>query len=76
MAKAVRQSVENRLTTVERRLDALQSVLATPAPRTDWRQSIGIFTDSPGVLEILDEAQKLREQDRVATGPRAKREKK
>ena len=70
MPKTVRDSLEHRLATVERRLDELQTVMALPTPRSDWRQSVGVFTDRPGVLEILDEAQKLREADRRRSRPR------
>lgn len=70
MPKVVRESLEHRLATVERRLDELQTVMASPPPRSDWRQSVGVFTDRPGVLEILEEAQKLREADRRRSRPR------
>lgn len=69
MPKTARESLEHRLATVERKLDELQTVLASP-PRSDWRQSIGVFTDRPGVLAILEEAQKLREADRRRSRPR------
>ena len=71
MPKTVRESLENRLATVERRLNDLQLALATPAPapRSDWRQSVGALTDRPGVLAILEEAQKLRDADRRRSRP-------
>ncbi len=69
MPKTVRESLENRLATVERRLNDLQLALATPAPRSDWRQSVGALTDRPGVLAILKEAQKLRDADRRRSRP-------
>lgn len=70
MPKTVRENLEHRLATVERRLDELQTVMASPTPRSDWRQSVGAFTDRPGVLEIFKEAQKLREADRRRSRPR------
>ena len=70
MPKTVRENLEHRLATVERRLDELQTVMASPTPRSDWRQSVGAFTDRPGVLEIFEEAQKLREADRRRSRPR------
>ena len=70
MSKTARGTLENRLATIERRLDELQSALTAPAPRADWRQSVGAFTDRPGVLAILEEAQKLREVDRRRSRPR------
>jgi hypothetical protein len=70
MPKVVRESLEHRLATVERRLDELQLVLASPMPGSGWRQSVGVFTDRPGVLEILEEAQKLWEADRRRSRPR------
>ena len=70
MPKALPASLEQRLATVERRVEQLQSLLTTQTPRTDWRQSIGAFTDRPGVLAILAEAQQLREADRRRSRPR------
>lgn len=70
MPKPVRESLEHRLATIERRLDELQMALASPTPGSGWRQSVGVFTDRGGVLEILEEAQKLREADRRRSRPR------
>ena len=30
----------------------------------DWRRTIGMFTDDPGMLEVFEEAMKIREADR------------
>ena len=34
------------------------------APVKDWRSTIGMFTDDPGMQEVFAEAMKLREADR------------
>lgn len=60
--------------TVEERLVALEKQVAELMNGTqhlkqgrqkDWRRTIGMFTDKPGVLKIFEEAMKLREADRA-----------
>jgi hypothetical protein len=57
--------------TLKQRLAALEQQVATllgrrtnGRPRKDWRRTVGVFTENPGMLEIFTEAQKLREADR------------
>jgi hypothetical protein len=58
-------SLEKRVAALEREvadLKALQSENGTH--KKDWRRTIGMFTDNPGMLEIFAEAMKIREGDR------------
>ena len=32
--------------------------------KKDWRRTVGMFTDNPGVLELFADAQKIRKADR------------
>ena len=60
-------SIEERLAALEAQVGKLLRTQGTkPAPRVkDWRRTIGIFTDKPGVLQIFEEAMKLREVERA-----------
>ena len=60
-------TVEERVANLERQVAELMngSQKSKPPRQKDWRRTIGIFTDKPGVLEIFDEAMKLREADRA-----------
>ncbi len=58
-------SLEQRITALEKEvadLKALQS--KNGVHKKDWRRTIGMFTDNPGMLELFDEAMKVREADR------------
>jgi hypothetical protein len=39
----------------------------------DWRRTIGMFTDNPGMKELFAEAMKLREADRKKARRRQRR---
>ena len=71
-------SLEKRVAQLELQVAKLQSELSTSPPRhgKDWRRTIGMFTDDPGMAEIFEEARKIRETDRRKTRPsEAKRRK-
>lgn len=71
-------SLEKRVAQLELRVAKLQSELTTSPPRNgkDWRRTIGMFTDDPGMKDIFEEARKIREADRRKTrAPTAKRRK-
>ena len=61
------QSLERRVAALEQQMAELKAALANSnGPREkDWRSTIGIFTDKPGVLQIFEDAMKLREIDRA-----------
>lgn len=69
-------SLEKRVAQLELQVAKLQSELTTSPPRNgkDWRRTIGMFTDDPGMKDIFEEARKIREADRRKTrAPTAKR---
>ena len=69
-------SLEERVAQLELQVAKLQSELTSTSPKhgKDWRRTIGMFTDDPGMKAIFDEARKLREVDRRKTRqPAAKR---
>jgi len=59
-----KQSLEARIASLEKEVAALKAEKRNGKNR-DWRRTIGMFTDNPGMLEIFDEAMKLREADRA-----------
>jgi len=67
---------------LEKRVAALEDEVADlkvrllGVPQKDWRRTVGMFTDNPGMLEIFEEALKFREQDRRRTRPKARRPRK
>ena len=71
-------SLEERVAQLELQLAKLQSELSTSPPKhgKDWRRTIGMFTDDPGMAEIFEEARKIRETDRRKTRPSAAKRRK
>jgi uncharacterized protein (DUF433 family) len=45
---------------------AVYSTSTGPGPK-DWRRTIGMFTDDPGMQELFRDALRLREEDRKRT---------
>jgi hypothetical protein len=58
-------SLEERVASLEKQVAHLQSQNANKPGRNDWQNTVGIFTDNPGMLEIFAEAMKIREADRA-----------
>ena len=67
--------VEKRLAALEHEVADLKAALAG-LPKKDWRRTIGMFTDNPGMLEVFEEALKIRAEDRRRTRPKARRSRK
>ena len=65
-------SLQERVAAVERELAELK-VRGGNGRVKDWRRTIGIFTDNPGLKELFAEAMKLREADRKKSGNQNKR---
>jgi hypothetical protein len=67
-------SLEQRVAALEHELAQLKSQRRNGREK-DWRRTIGMFTDNPGMKELFAEAMKLREADRGKTrsGQRRKR---
>lgn len=59
------KALEQRLTAVEAELAELKRKVASPQPQRDWRKTIGAFSGDDGMMEIFEEARKLRESDRA-----------
>jgi hypothetical protein len=57
-------SLEKRIAALEQQVAELKTRQTNEPGRDDWRQTIGMFTDNPGMLEIFAEAMKIREADR------------
>jgi hypothetical protein len=56
-------SLEQRVAALEKELAGLKSRRRNGRAK-DWRRTVGIFTDNPGMKELFAEAIKLREADR------------
>lgn len=70
----VPSSLEQRVTALEQELAALRSRQGRERGK-DWRRTVGMFTDNPGMQEVFAEAQRLRDADRrkARRGPPIKR---
>ena len=60
-----KRTLEQRVAALEHQVDELRAALANGYRPKDWRRTLGIFTNDPGMLEIFDEAMKIREEDRA-----------
>lgn len=56
---------EVTLQDLAKRVEALEKKLAS-APNQDWRSAVGMFDDSPFMIELLAELEKTREAERDA----------
>ncbi len=56
-------SLEQRVAVLERELSELKAQRGSGQVK-DWRRTVGMFTDNPGMKELFAEAMKLREADR------------
>jgi len=65
-------TLEDRVAALERRVEELSVQKAHVPGKYDWIQTIGIFSDNPGMLELFEDALKIREADRKKTRPRKK----
>jgi hypothetical protein len=67
-------SLEQRVALLEHELSELKSRRENGREK-DWKRTIGMFTDNPGMKELFAEAMKLREADRrkARRRPRRKR---
>ena len=55
-------SLEQRVAALEKRFAEMQP--GNGPGKKDWRQTIGMFTDDRGMLELFADAMKIREADR------------
>jgi hypothetical protein len=58
-------TLEERVARLEKRLDELiQDNSAGQPLRKDWRRTVGMFKADPIMKEIIDEALRMREEER------------
>jgi hypothetical protein len=56
-------SLEQRVAVLEQELSELKARRGNGQVK-DWRRTVGMFTDNPGMKELFADAMKLREADR------------
>lgn len=68
-------NLQERVAELEKQVAALRAELARvrQASEMDWRRTIGMFGDDPGMKELFDEALKIREADRRRAPRRTKK---
>jgi len=59
------RTLKERVAELEQQVAELQAALANGARPKDWRRTLGMFTDDPGMQELFKEAMKIREADRA-----------
>jgi hypothetical protein len=57
-------SLEQRVATLEQQVAEIRSRQTCEGDNRDWRRTVGMFTDNPGMQELFAEALKIREADR------------
>jgi hypothetical protein len=58
-------TLEERVAQLERRVDRLEQVKPTSrASERDWRSTVGMFRGDAVVKEMIDEALRMREEER------------
>jgi len=57
------KTLEQRVAILEQELSELKAQRGNGHVK-DWRRTVGMFTDNPGMKELFAEAMKLREADR------------
>ena len=65
-------TLEQRVAALEKQVAGLQAQQRNGPTKDDWRQTVGIFTDHPDMLELFAEAMKIREADRKKARKRMK----
>ena len=57
-------TLKQRVASLEQQIAQLQAQQANGPGHEDWRQTVGMFTDDPGMLELFAQAMSIREADR------------
>jgi len=57
-------TLEERVLALEQQMAALRTGEDKKGRNKDWRRTIGMFTGDEGMLELFEEAMKIRQQDR------------
>ena len=58
------RTLEERVTALEQQVAELRAAQANGVQPSDWRRTLGMFTDDPGMQQLFAEALKIREADR------------
>ena len=66
-------SLEQRVAALEQRRAEMQPGPANGPGKNDRRQTVGIFTDNPGMLELFADAMAIREADRQKARRRSRK---
>ena len=66
------KTLEQRVVALEKELSDLKAQRGNGQVK-DWRRTVGMFTDNPGMIENFAEAMKLREADRKKANRRPQR---
>ena len=67
--KAMSQpSLEERIVKLERMMDTVLQNLDVFSLKKDWRRTAGMFDGDPLMQKIIEEGQRIREEDRRKTG--------
>jgi hypothetical protein len=57
-------SLEERVALLEQQVASLRQAQKLAFRPKDWRRTIGMFTNDPGMRQLFQEALKIREADR------------
>lgn len=57
-------TLEERVAALEKQMAELGAQQTNGPGKDEWRQTVGIFTENPGMLDLFAEAMKIREADR------------
>ena len=61
-------SLEDRVAALEMRYAELLRIVQDQPPIDAWRQAVGMFANDPQIEELHRETQRIRDEDRMATG--------
>lgn len=67
--------LEERVVSLERELAVLKAQMATLVKPNDWLSAVEQFAGDEGLQQILEEARKIREEDRGRTKPKPSKSK-
>ena len=60
-------TLEERMTKLEQIVDKFIHKSDVSTPKKDWRRTVGMFDGDPIMKEIIEEGQRIREEDRHRT---------
>lgn len=59
--------LEQRVAALETQYTQLLDMVRDKPDRNAWRNVVGMFADDPDIVELHQETQRIREEDRAAT---------